>query len=150
MEEKGVGLVHTEEYTHTRGLRKATHRSGGVGYICIFDKVGYDMRTFLSQVNVVSVFSVRARSRTGFFRFQIPFLLCLARVSFFFERESMGLFCLLGTRLVKSVEFSPSLICNPTFSISFQVSSLRPCLCNPPRPQSIIIIDSLKSSLKPL
>jgi len=87
VEGKGVGLVHTEEYTHTRGLRKATHRSGGVGYICIFDKVGYDMRTFLSQVKCVSVFSVRARSRTGFFSISDPFSSLSREGVFFFERE---------------------------------------------------------------
>lgn len=92
MEGKGVGLVHTEEYTHTRGLRKATHRSGGVGYICIFDKVGYDMRTFLSQVKCVSVFSVRARSRTGFFRFQILFFFVSRGFLFFFGERAWGCF----------------------------------------------------------
>ena len=96
----------------------------------------------------------------AFFRFSDPFS-SVSRGFLFLrererERESMGLFCLLGSRLVKSVKFSRSLICNPTFSISFLVPSLRPCLCNPPPPQPIviviiiIIIDSLKPSHKPL
>jgi len=72
----------------------------------------------------------------AFFRFSDPFS-SVSRGFLFLrererERESMGLFCLLGSRLVKSVKFSRSLICNPTFSISFLVPSLRPCLCNPP------------------
>ncbi len=68
-------------HTHTRGLRKATHRSGGgVGYICIFDKVDMICEP------CISVFSVLARSQTGFFSISDPFLLCLARGGFFFER----------------------------------------------------------------
>ncbi len=154
---KGLGWVGTEEYT--LGDCEKPH----IALVVVWDIYAYLIRLdmicepFLSQVNVVSVFSVRARSRTGFFSIFRSFFFCLARVSFFErERESMGLFCLLGSRLVKSVKFSRSLICNPTFSISFLVPSLRPCLCNPPPPQPIviviiiIIIDSLKPSHKPL
>jgi len=152
--------------THTLGdCEKATHRSGGgVGYICIFDKVGYDMRTFfVTSQCCFGVFRTRSFSDWLFFDFQILFFFVSRGFLFFLrERESVGLFCLLGTRLVKSVKnFSffwdvlctSSLICNPTFSISFQVQSLRPCLCKPPfspQPIIIIIIDSLKSPLKPL
>lgn len=79
-------------HTHTRGLRKATHRSGGVGYICIFDKVEYDMRTFFVTSQCCFGVSVRARSRTGFFRFPDPFLLCLARGGFFLRERAWGCF----------------------------------------------------------
>ncbi len=85
----------------------------------------------------------RTRSFSDWFFFDFRSFSSLSREGGFFFWESMGLFCLLGSRLVKSVKnFSffwdvlctSSLICNPTFSISFQVPSLRPYLCNPLAP----------------
>ncbi len=59
------------------------------------------MRTFLSQVNVVSVFPYALILGLVFFDFQILFFFVSRGFLFFCERESMGLFCLLETRFVK-------------------------------------------------
>jgi len=83
---KGLGWVGTEEYT--LGDCEKPH----IALVVVWDIYAYLIRLdmicepFLSQVNVVSVFSVRARSRTGFFSIFRSFFFCLARVSFF-ERE---------------------------------------------------------------
>jgi len=82
VEEGWVGLVHTKEYTHTRGLRKATHRSGGVGYICMFDKVDMICEPFCHKSMLFRCFPYALVLGLGF-SISDPFS-SLSREGFFF------------------------------------------------------------------
>jgi len=80
------GWVGTYGGIHTHsGIAKKPH----IALVVVWDIYAYLIRLdmicepFLSQVNVVSVFSVRARSQTGFFSI-FRFFSSLSREGFFF------------------------------------------------------------------
>lgn len=98
--EKGLGW-YIRRNTHTLGDCEKPHIA-----LVVWDIYAYLIRLdmicepFCHKSNVFRCFPYALVLGLAFFRFQIPFLLCLAR-GFFFLRESMGLFYLLGSRLVK-------------------------------------------------